>query len=150
MTVAVLTAVASCSTTETSEPYNVLFIAVDDLRPEVGAIGATRMVTPALDRLAAEGRPFRRHFVQVPTCGASRYALFTGVRPESQDALGNDAFVRLLSSEEQERPESFAHLFRRNGYHTVAIGKLSHYPDSRVYSYEGEGDGRIEMPFSWD
>lgn len=108
------------------------------------------MVTPSLDRLAAEGRPFRRHYVQVPTCGASRYALFTGIRPSSNDHLRNDAFVRLLPREEQDRPESFVHLFRRNGYYTAAIGKVTHYPDSRIYTYDGEGDGQVEMPFSWD
>ena len=59
---------------QTREPYNVLFIAVDDLRPDLGSFGESYMVTPSLDRLASEGRPFSRHFVQVPTCGASRYA----------------------------------------------------------------------------
>ncbi len=52
------------------QPYNVLFIAIDDLRPELGAYGETHMVTPNLDRLAAEGRLFRNHYVQAPTCGA--------------------------------------------------------------------------------
>lgn len=140
----------ACGPAPAAEPYNVLFIAVDDLRPELGGFGESSMVTPALDRLAAEGRPFRRHYVQVPTCGASRYALLTGTRPSSREHLGNEAFVRLLPQEEQNRPESFVHLFRRNGYYTAAIGKISHYPDSRIYSYAGEGDGRLEMPFSWD
>ncbi len=132
------------------QPYNVLFIAIDDLRPELGAYGETHMVTPNLDRLAAAGRLFRNHYVQAPTCGASRFALLTGIRPRSNDHLSNEAFVRLLPREEQQRPESFAHMFRRNGYYTAAIGKVSHYPDGRIYSYQGEGDGRAEMPFSWD
>ncbi len=140
----------ACGPAVPAEPYNVLFIAVDDLRPELAGFGESHMVTPALDRLAEEGRPFRRHYVQVPTCGASRYALFTGMRPDSDDHLSNDAFVRLLPSAEEARPESFVHLFKQNGYYTAAIGKLSHYPDSRVYSYAGEGDGRAEMPSSWD
>jgi len=55
-----------------------------------------------------------------------------------------------MSREEPEVPESFAHLFRRNGYYTAAIGKISHTPDGKLYSYEGEGDGAPEMPFSWD
>ena len=147
-------AALSCSPTSppprSGEPYNVLFIAVDDLRPELGAYGEAHMVTPALDRLAAEGRLFRQHYAQAPTCGASRYALLTGNRPRSADHLSNEALVRLLPREEQEGPESFAHLFRRNGYYTAAVGKVGHYPDGRVYTYEGEGDGRAEMPFSWD
>lgn len=128
---------------------NVLFIAVDDLRPEIGAYGDSHAQTPNLDRLAAEGVLFRRHYVQVPTCGASRFALLTGEYPRTREHLSNEAFVKLLPREERERPESFAHLFRRGGYHTAAIGKISHYPDGRVYTYAGEGDGRREMPFSW-
>ena len=142
--------VSSPPPTPADPALNVLFIAVDDLRPALGAYGETHMITPHLDRLAAAGRLFRNHFVQAPTCGASRFALLTGMRPSSSDHLSNEAFVRILGREEQERPESFAHLFRRNGYTTAAIGKVSHYPAGRVYSYEGEGDGRAEMPLSWD
>ncbi len=131
-------------------PPNILFIAVDDLRPDIGAYGNTDVRTPNLDRLAADGLVFLRHYVQVPTCGASRYSMLTGQRPTSAAHLSNEAFVNLLPREEGERPESFPHLFRRAGYHTVAIGKISHYPDGRLYSYAGEGDGRLEMPFSWD
>jgi arylsulfatase A-like enzyme len=129
---------------------NVLFIAIDDLRPEVGVYGAAGIHTPNLDQLAADGLVFLRHYVQVPTCGASRYSMFTGQRPTSAAELSNEAFVNLLPKQEGERPESFAHLFRRNGYHTAAIGKISHYPDGRVYTYSGEGEGSLEMPFSWD
>lgn len=39
-------------------PYNVLFIAIDDLRPELGAYGASHMVTPNLDRFASTARLF--------------------------------------------------------------------------------------------
>jgi len=141
---------ASCHTATPTGPYNVLFIAVDDLRPDLASFGETYMATPSLDKLASEGRPFSHHYVQVPTCGASRYALWTGLRPSTPAQLDNEAFVRLMPRDERERPESFADLFRRNGYHTASIGKLSHYPDGRIFSYAGEGDGRLEMPFSWD
>lgn len=45
---------------------NILFIAVDDVRPQLGCYGEKAMVTPHLDRLAQQGRLFRRHYVQVP------------------------------------------------------------------------------------
>ncbi len=127
---------------------NVLFIAVDDLRPELGSFGGLAR-TPNLDALAAEGVRFTRQFVQVPTCGASRFALLTGQYPRTTDQLSNEAFVKLLPHEEGPRPESFAALFRRNGYRTVEVGKISHYPDGRVFTYAGGGDGELEMPFSW-
>jgi arylsulfatase A-like enzyme len=132
------------------DPPNVLFIAVDDLRPELGCYGEGHMVTPHLDRFASEGRLFERHYVQVPTCGASRYALLTGNRPAGPEFLSNEALREQLPREEGARPESFVHLFRRNGYRTVSLGKVSHYPDGRVYAYDGTGTGAPEMPFSWD
>ena len=108
-----LAAIGCSSESGRSRTYNVLFLAIDDLRPELGAYGAEHMVTPNLDRLAATGRLFQRHYVQAPTCGASRYALLTGERPSTPDHLSNEAFPLLLPKQEQERPESFAHVFRR-------------------------------------
>ncbi len=138
--------------------YNVLFIAVDDLRPELKCYGATHMVTPNIDRLANSGRLFRRHYVAVPTCGASRYALLTGKRPTTTTDTDNAAFDQLPATE-GSTPESFAHLFRRNGWRTVAMGKVSHEPDGYVWNTSaplgGDDRGRVsvarpEMPFSWD
>lgn len=60
----------SCSSSE-KKPPNVLFIAVDDLRPELGCYGNELIKSPNLDKLSSEGRLFNNHFVQVPTCGAS-------------------------------------------------------------------------------
>lgn len=129
---------------------NILFIAIDDLRPQLGAYGETYMHTPNLDGLAGEGRLFTRHYVQAPTCGASRFALLTGVRPASPAHIRNDAFETLLPTHSKQYPESFAHLFRQNGYHTVGLGKISHTPDGKLYSYAGEGEGNPEMPLSWN
>jgi arylsulfatase A-like enzyme len=140
-----------------ASPPNVLFIAVDDLRPELKCYGATHMVTPNIDRLANSGRLFRRHYVSVPTCGASRYALWTGKRPTTGPDTQNEAFAQLPGTE-SATPESFAHLFRRNGWRTVSLGKVSHEPDGFVWNAAsalgGDDRGRTyvaraEMPFSW-
>ena len=63
--------------------FNVLFIAIDDLRPELGCYGVTEAQSPSLDALAKRSLVFQRHYVQVSTCGASRYALLTGRSPAS-------------------------------------------------------------------
>ena len=60
---------------------NILFISVDDLRPELGVFGNQVVKSPNIDQLAMEGSYFTKHYVQVPTCGASRYSLMTGLRP---------------------------------------------------------------------
>jgi arylsulfatase A-like enzyme len=130
---------------------NVLFIAVDDLRPELGCYGNDIIKTPSMDRLASEGCVFTQHFVSAPTCGASRYGLLTGLRPSTRAEIGNDAVRTVLSEKsETERPESFVHHLRRNGYYTVGIGKISHYPDGLLYGYEEPPSPEREMPHSWD
>jgi hypothetical protein len=60
---------------------NVLFIAIDDLRPSLGCYGAPDVVTPNIDKLASQGVQFNRAYAQVATCGASRASLFSGLSP---------------------------------------------------------------------
>jgi iduronate 2-sulfatase len=133
--------------------YNVVFIAVDDLRPLLGSYGVEFVQSPHLDRFAEEGLRFNHHFVQVPTCGASRYSLLTGRSPAHTSALRNDAFYQgntQLAPKMLDGAQTMPEMFRRSGYRTVAIGKISHTADGRVYAYDGSGDGRIEVPHAWD
>lgn len=136
---------------ETVKKPNVLFISVDDLRPQLGCYGESYMVTPNLDKLASESVLFSRHYVQVPTCGASRRCLLTGLRPSKQIHLTNHVMFETLAVETgNERPETFVHHFRNNGYYTVGIGKISHSPDGHVYTDKKERTDRLELPNSWD
>jgi len=134
--------------------YNVLFIAVDDLRTELGCYGVDYVQSPHLDRLASQGMVFTRHYVQVPTCGASRYAMLTGRSPvKTRVTSSNDALYRgptALSQRELPGAQTLPELFRRSGYRTVCIGKIPHTADGRVFAYNGTGDGRPELPNAWD
>ena len=122
---------ASAAYGETNGKPNLLFIAVDDLRPQLGCYGESWMKTPNIDRLAASGLRFTRHYVQVSTCGASRHALLTGLRPSVAADYNNYSFM-VHRKELAARPtESFPHLFKQNGYRTVVIGKVSHSVGSR-------------------
>jgi arylsulfatase A-like enzyme len=136
---------------ESADPrVNVLFIAIDDLRPETGAYGQAGMITPTLDALAREGRLFTRHYTQVPTCGASRYALLTGQHPVTPASQGNDAFSLY---QDGAAPPSLPEWFRRHGYLTAQIGKISHSPDGRrlTQASDGrEGSEEPEVPGAWD
>ena len=60
------------------ERPNVLLLCIDDLRPELKCFGVDYIHSPNIDKLASQGRAFHRHYVQAPTCGASRYTLLTG------------------------------------------------------------------------
>ena len=129
-------------------PRNVLFIAVDDLRPWVGAYGADFMQTPHMDAFASTGRLFERHYVQAPTCGASRYTLLTGQFGDD----GNGALLqrgRQLSSDPTAHSPSLPAWFRQHGYKTVAVGKVSHHPGGLA----GENwldPKEVELPAAWD
>jgi iduronate 2-sulfatase len=74
---------------------NILFIAVDDLRPEINAYGAKHMKTPNIDRLAGEGVMFERAYFQQAICMASRTSILSGLRPEYKKLYNCDALVNL-------------------------------------------------------
>lgn len=130
---------------------NVVFIFVDDLRPELGCYGNPTIKTPNLDKLASHALVFKNHYVQVPTCGASRFSLLTGLFPKTRAHLRNDAIERFISPLQQgDRPETFIHHLKRNGYHTAGIGKISHSADGLLYPYTCDPEGAArELPHSW-
>lgn len=107
-----------------AERPNVLFIAVDDLRPELTSFGAEKMVTPHFDRLAKRGVRFDRAYCMVPTCGASRASLMTGLRP------AKDRFVTFTARADKDAPgtTTLNTHFRNHGYRTISLGKVFHNP----------------------
>ncbi len=124
---------------------NVLFIAIDDLRNDLGALGVAHARTPHLDRLAQSSRLFSHHYVQVPTCGASRAALLRGRYPEKQAQVGNNA-IRDTHNDWGNR--SLPAWWRQHGYQTFSLGKISHYPGG--LTGEGWSAGPEELPGAWD
>lgn len=129
---------------ERSRP-NVLFIAIDDLRNELGALGAVHAKTPQLDAFASTARVFSHHYVQVPTCGASRCALMRGKYPSAPAHVGNDATEKTHGA---WASRSLPALFRSHGYQTLALGKITHYPGNLTGRQWAEGPE--EMPGVWD
>ena len=130
---------------------NVLFIFVDDLRPELGCYGNSYIHSPNIDELASKATVFQHQFVTVPTCGASRTSLLSGRLPRSIHDLSNAAFEMKQSGKlEKTIPESFVENLRLNGYYTVGIGKISHSPDGYIYGYLQPKGAALELPASWD
>jgi iduronate 2-sulfatase len=101
---------------------NILFIAVDDLRPELGCYGADLVQSPTLDKLAAEGMRFERAYCQQAICSPSRASLMTGCRPETIGVIENQAYFRELNPDIVTLPQHFV----ANGYESVYCGKIFH------------------------
>ena len=114
---------------------NILFIAVDDLRPELGCYGVD-VKTPNIDKLAASGVRFDRAYCQQAVCGASRLSLMGGLYPTK---TGEQTYH--VEGWRKRHPDLVTlnqHL-RANGYRTVGTGKIYH---------GGGGDG--VDPKNWD
>ncbi|MCB1124471.1 MAG: sulfatase-like hydrolase/transferase, partial [Verrucomicrobiae bacterium] len=101
---------------------NVLFIVIDDLRPELGAYDTEAMLTPNIDRLAKKGIRFNNAFCQYPVCNPSRSSFLTGLRPDELGILENKTPLR----EKWPNIVTLPQLFRQNGYFTAGLGKLFH------------------------
>ncbi len=112
----------SVSAEETSGRPNVLFIAVDDLRVELGCYGSRHVKSPHIDRLAAQGTLFERAYCQQTVCNPSRASLLTGMRPDTLKVWDLPTHFR------EKRPEAITlpQFFKRNGYHAQGIGKIFH------------------------
>ena len=101
---------------------NVLFIAVDDLRPELNCYGATHIKSPHLDKLAASGTLFNRAYCQQAVCSPSRTSVLTGQRPDSTKVYDLQTHFRRLLPDVVTLPQQF----KNHGYHTEAMGKIFH------------------------
>lgn len=120
-----LIAGAACSQSadRTIKKPNVLFIFVDDLRPQLGAYDHPQIKSPNIDKLASDGVLFRSAFCNVAVCGASRASVMSGLRP-----LWPNRFRNYVSRADEDCPDAITlpELFKNNGYTTVSLGKVFH------------------------
>ena len=101
---------------------NILFIAIDDLRPELGCYGSKLAVTPNIDQFATQARLFERAYCQQAICHPSRTSLLTGTRPDTNGITHNNVEFRDLNPDMLTLPRHF----RDHGYQTYSYGKISH------------------------
>jgi len=135
--------IGSMASANESQRLNVLFISIDDLRPELGCYGDSVVKSPNIDKLASEGMIFDRAYCQVPVCGASRASMMTGMLPT------NVRFTEAKSRADVDAPnaKTMAQVFKEAGYTTIANGKIFHEAeDTSERSWtKREGSGMSHM-----
>ena len=133
LTLASLALAAPAATPNQSKAgkLNVLFLAVDDLRPQLGCYGVTDIRTPNIDRLAGEGLLFRRAYCQQAVCSPSRTSLLTGRRPDTTKVYDLVKHFRDTLPDVVTLPQHF----KDNGWFCQSFGKIYH--------------GGLDDPKSW-
>jgi len=126
---------------DVQRPYNVLFIAVDDLRNELNCYGASHIKSPNIDRLAADGVRFTNAHVQQAICMASRASVLTGIRPERIGMYTGESVEDII-------PDvlTMNRFFDQNGYEIASVGKIYHYEEDTKSQF---GDTYIDPVPTW-
>lgn len=117
---------------EQQEKPNILFIAVDDLKPILGCYGAPLIKTPNIDRLATLGTVFQNTYCQQAISGATRASVLTGLRPDKTQVYDLITKIRDINPNVVTLPG----YFKDKGYVTTAIGKIFH--PTNVIKEDGE------------
>jgi len=143
-----ITFLCACSEKEKEPDHtipNILFIPVDDLRPELGCYGNDFIKTPNIDKLAKDGVTFTRTYCQQAVCNPSRASLLTGLRPDSIQVWDLRTNFRDIVPDVVTLPQ----FFKERGYTTIGLGKTFHntIPDTLSWTRKPHIDG---YPFDPD
>ena len=99
---------------------NILFIAVDDLKPIMGCYGNKLIKTPNIDRLAKMGTMFSNNYCQQSVCGPTRASLMTGMRPDYTKVWDLKTQMRDINPDIVTLPQYLI----SQGYNTVELEKF--------------------------
>jgi iduronate 2-sulfatase len=114
---------------------NVLFISVDDLRPELGCYGSSTVKSPNIDRLARQSLVFTRAYCPEAICNPARACMLTGMRLSTLRVWDQFTHFRQTHPQAVTLPQ----LFKNNGYEAIRVGKIYHntLPDPTSWSRPG-------------
>ena len=127
---------------------NILFIAIDDLKPTVGAFDDSFAITPNLDSFSENAAVFLNNHCQWAVCGPSRASLITGKRPDYTKVRDLRTRMRDVNPDILAIPE----YFKQNGYTTVGTGKIydprcvDKFIDKPSWSIPYYKEGNLDFP----
>lgn len=103
--------------------HHILFLASDDMRPEMSPYGHGYMKTPSFQRLADDGFTFRRSYVQQALCAPSRTVLLTGRRPDTSRVWTIGPYFRDTTGRNWTTLPQF---FKEHSWRSIGHGKIFH------------------------
>lgn len=111
---------------------NIVYILADDLGyGDIGSFGQTKIKTPNLDRMAAEGMRFTQHYSGSTVCAPSRSVLMTGLHTGHTPIRGNKEHMPIGQYPLPYAVPTVAEVLKEAGYATGAFGKWGlGYPGS--------------------
>lgn len=124
----------------TKKPH-VIFIMTDQQRGDaLGCMGNSSVISPHIDRLAAEGTLFVCGYTASPSSTPARAGLLTGLTPWHHGMLG---YGRVAETYRYEMPQ----MLRNLGYYTFGIGKMHWFPQKSLHGFHAtlvDESGRVE------
>lgn len=124
--ICLFSSVVACSTNillaQKDAKPNILFIAVDDLKPILGCYGDKLVKTPNIDRLAKMGTVFLNNYCQQAVCGPTRASIMTGLRPDATKVWDLKTQMREVNPDILTLPQFLI----SQGYTTSGVGKIFH------------------------
>lgn len=109
-----------CAFSQQEKPLNVVFIAVDDLKPTIRSFGDAFAITPNMDMLARKSSLFLNTHTQQAICSPSRISLLTGLRPDKTQVYDLKTKMRDKLPNVVTLPQHF----KQMGYTTAGVGKI--------------------------
>ncbi|RKY12407.1 MAG: hypothetical protein DRP65_01360 [Planctomycetota bacterium] len=121
---------------------NILVIMTDEHRYDcLGCCGNKQIITPNIDRLAADSVRYDNSFCTYPVCTPSRYSFISGLYVHQHRGYSNHCTL-------PPGTETLPGILKKAGYKTAAVGKMHYTPTyfdigfEKMFLAEQNGPGR--------
>lgn len=114
--------ILGCDSNGQHKQKNVLFILVDDMKPDIGCFGDTYAQTPNIDALGEGSTIYTKAYCQQALSGPTRASLLTGLRPDETGVTELNTWMRKKNPDIITIPQAF----KEAGYETRSVGKVFH------------------------